>query len=288
MILRVLLLFSTFLLSLNFNLQAGLWSQITELFGGQGKPTLPPIRVLIAHDLEGIDLEIKGCYSLYDPYADSYISSRFIGKNKYLQPLSDGLKWGETFPGLYQLKIRPDEPQALMVINQCEYTGNLYIYDIGGTISIVNEIPIEDYIRSILSQYDHLSLHAEILAAIAIVARTTAYFQAINPKNTYWAVDAQKVDYKGRVRKTNPDFESTIGATRHMIMSRTGVYEGIATPFMAEFGPLSVRQLAKDVEIAKISLEEAEEMAQQGEHAAQILAKAFPGTTIMLMQPATP
>lgn len=282
MILRILLLFLT-LLPFSLSLQAGVWDDITGYFKGNNRPEPPTIRVLLIHDVEGVNLQIRGRYSLYDPYTNSHISSRFAGKSRYIQAYGDGLKWGESFPGLYQLKIEPDDNATLVTINGHDYEGLVYVYDIGGTISIVNQIPIEDYVRSILVNYQNQNLEVETLAALAIVARTNAYFQAVNPKNTYWAIDAQKVGFQGRV-PGNSSIEDAAKQTRYMIMSRTGVYEGVATPFAAQFGNLSTGQSAKDIQVSKITVEEANAMAQRGEHAAQILAKAFPGSTIMLMQ----
>jgi stage II sporulation protein D len=282
MLLRIFLLFLA-LAPFNSPLQAGMWDNITGYFRGQTRPAPPTIRVLIIHDVEGANLQIRGRYSLYDPYTNSHISSRFAGKSRYIQAVSDGLKWGEAFPGLYQLRIEPDESTTLVTINGHDYENLIYVYDIGGTISIVNQIPVEDYVRSVMANYQSQNLEAETLAALAIVARTNAYFQAVNPKNTYWAVDAQKVGFLGRVAPSSP-IEESVRQTRYMIMSRTGVYEGVATPFAAQFGNLSTGQSSKDVLLSKITLEEANAMAQKGEHAAQILAKAFPGSTIMLMQ----
>lgn len=282
MILRTLLLFLT-LLPFSSPLQAGVWDNITGYFKGNARPEPPTIRVLVVHDVEGANLQIRGRYSLYDPYTNSHISSRFAGKSRYIQANGDGLKWGEAFPGLYQLKIEPDDDLTLITINDNDYEGLVYIYDIGGTISAVNQIPVEDYVRSILANAQVQNLEPETIAALAIVARTNAYFQAVNPKNTYWAVDAQKVGFKGRV-PGNYAIDDAVKQTRYMIMSRTGVYEGISTPFASQFGNLASGQSPKDMEVSKLTLEEANAMAKKGDHAAQILGKAFPGSTIMLMQ----
>lgn len=282
MILRTLLLFIT-LLSFSSPVQAGVWDNITGYFKGNTQPEPPTIRVLVLHDVEGARLEVRGKYSLFDPYTNSHVSTRFAGKSRYIQALSDGLKWGEAFPGLYQIKIKPETDMTTTFVNGYEYDGLIYIYDIGGTISIVNQVPVEDYVRSVLVSYQHLHLEPETLAALAIGARTNAYFQAVNPKNTYWAVDAEQVGYQGRV-VASAAIENAVKLSRHMIMSRTGVYEGVATPFAAQFNDSSDAIASKDMMISKISLEEANAMAQRGEHAAQILAKAFPGTTIMLLQ----
>lgn len=275
------LLFLT-LLSSTPVLQAGVWDNIVNKFRGETTPPPPSMRVLVTHDVEKVRVDVTGKYSLYDPYTESHITSRFVGKSRDIQAMSDGLKWGEAFPGLYQLRINPDEPTTLTRIDGDEYPGSIYVYDIGGTISIVNQVPIEDYIRCILADFPDNTLHPEVLAAVAIVARTNAYFQASNPKNTYWAVDATKVGYRGRYPVPR-EIQNAVNSTRYMIMSRTGVYEGVTTPFAAQFDNISPKGTTKDLEVSRISLAEANEMAKKGEHAAQILAKAFPSSTIMLM-----
>lgn len=283
MILRKILITTTLLFGSNL-LDAGLWDQVTTYFSGN-KSSIPMINVLLVHDLEGTNLEIKGKYSLFDPYANSYISSRYIGKSKYMKAAPDGLNWGESFPGIYQLKIRPDEETTVAVVENKEFPGYLYIYDIGGSISIINQVSVEDYVRSILSNLDIGSLHSETISALAIAIRTNAYYQAANPKTSFWATDAKKVGYTGLPKPTSNTTlaDEAVRVTKNMTMSRTGVYEGIATPFAADFGPIKPMQM-KDMAISKLSLEDANKLAQEGDHAAQILSKAFPGTTIMLNQ----
>lgn len=282
MILRALLL-SFSLLSFVFPLQAQVWDNITSLWKNN-RPAPPQINVLVVHDVEGADLEVKGKYSLYDPFKREYMSTRLAGKRRVMQTMSDGLKWGEAFPGLYQLQIKPEDSDTTIFVDNRPYKGITYIYDIGGTISIVNQVSVEGYVRSILSQHERMRLHPETWAALAIAARTNAYFQAANPKNIHWAVDAQKVGYPGIVRLQNPDLEQTVEGTRYMIMSQTGVYEKTVTPFPLQFGPVNPGGSYKGIINAKISLEEADQLAREGEHAAQILGRAFPGTTIMLIQ----
>lgn len=280
--LKILFIFFSFF-CINNPLQAGWWEDITSYFNSNQRAEPPSIRVLILHDAENANLEVQGKYNLYDPYTNSHISSRFAGKSRMIQASSDGLRWGEAFPGLYQLKIKTRDLGSKIILNDHQYESPVYIYDIGGTLSAVTEISVEDYVKSILASHQSQHLEPEALAALAIVVRTNAYFQALNPKNTYWAVDAQKVGYPGSV-SLYPNEEEAVRLTRYMILSRTGVYEGIATPFAVQFGDLTKDQSSKDVEVSKISLEEANEMARSGDHAAQILAKAFPRSTMMIMQ----
>ncbi|MBA2368635.1 MAG: SpoIID/LytB domain-containing protein [Candidatus Protochlamydia sp.] len=283
LIVRWMLLILT-ILPFSSQVQAGIWSNVIETIQGRNRPPPPGIRILLVNDVEGVNLEVKGKYSLFDPYTDSFISSRFVGKSRYVQALRDGLKWGEAFPGLYQIKIKPDEPATVTTIDGKDYIGSVYIYDIGGTISLVNQIPIEDYVRLVLGEYSNKKLNSEMLSALAIMARTNAYFQAINPKNTFWAVDAQKIGYEGQAHVPSA-IEEAVQATRYMIMSKTGVYEGMVTPFLSQMdGKVPGGVVKKEIETSKLSLEEANSLAEAGEHAAMILGKAFPGSTIMLME----
>lgn len=287
MITRWLLLFLA-LLPFNPSLQAGVWSDITGYFKGKPAAEPPSIRVLVLHDVPKVNLEVTGKYSLYDPNLkdsngeDSHITSRFVGKRNQITSLSDGLKWGEAFPGIYQIKVKPDEASTLSVLDGQEYAGSIYIYDIGGSVSIVNQLPIEDYVRYTLASYPDDALHPEVLSAIAIVARTNAYYQVDNPKSSFWAVDAQKVGYQGRY-PVPQNIDRAVNMTRYMIMSKTGVYDRTVTPFAAEFGKV-LPVGTKELENSKITIEEANALAERGDHAAQILGKAFPNTTIMLMQ----
>lgn len=285
MILRVLLLMLT-LLPFSSNLHADVFSSIKSWFGQNEGANQPLIKVLIAHNVQGIDLEVIGQYTVSDPFKpDNGVSTRFAGKKRYIQVLNDGLKWGEFFPAQYQVKISLDEPDSVAIIDGKEYIGNLYVYGFKeGTISIVNEVPVETYVHSILAKCGLTTGQPEALSALAIAARTNAYYQATNPKKETWSVEADKSGFEGRCEIENANLHRAIDLTRHMIMSRTGVYEGVATPFAAQFGPLKPARSPKEIEVAKISFNEADEMASRGEHAAQILYKAFPGTTIMLMR----
>ena len=265
--------------------EAGWWDNMKGLFSKQEPPVPPKIRVLIAHDQDGAVIEVKGKYSLYDPKTDDHISTRFMGKRKFMQALVDGLKWDEEFPGVHQLWIVPNDG-VTTVVNGIEYHGSIYVYDVGGTISIVNEIGVEDYLKSLLAPQFRDPLPAEALAAVAIAARTNTYYQIEKPRSPFWSVDGRKIGYEGyaAVTDTTP-IEQAIDSTRFMIMTQqSGTDEG-ATPFPAQWGSITGGKSASDpVVFSRISLFDAADMAGKGEHAAQILQKAFPEAKIVVMQ----
>lgn len=262
---------------------------VMEAATGTTRSAPPSIKVLLVHDKPGVVLEVKGKYSIYDPLKNSHISTRFIGKRKYIQALRDGLQWGEAFPGIYQILILPESADTTTLVDGIEYKGALYVYDVAGQISVVNAVDIEDYINTLLSAQQKEPLPAEVLASIAIAARTNAYYLSANPKTQYWAVEATQVGYQGHVLTTrNSPLEQAINSSRYMIMSQTDSDQEMVMPFPAFWGLGTKPANPQTVVEAKLSLKDAVAMANKGDHAAQILDKAFPNTTLMLMYTLAP
>lgn len=269
-------LFFAALISMATSLSAAVWDD------RRASSTPPQINVLIVHDQVGVVLEVKGRYKIYDPNTNKHLTTRFSGKRKFIQAVRDGIKWGEEFPGIYQLVIVPDEASTTTIVDGIEYKGPIYVYDIGGTISVVNRVSIEDYLSQILSHRYKQEQSQEVLAALVITARTAAYYRVANPKNQFWSVDAKQVGYQGipLINPTSP-IEQAIKATRYMIMSKSSDRQVLA--FLAEWlEPGETPQSAQAV-VSQISTADANTLAQKGENAAQILSKAFPGTKIELI-----
>lgn len=292
MMMRFLLL-ALSVLPIGSTLHAGLWSNIKTSLGFVETPPPPHIRVLILHDVENFNLETRGTYSVYDPNRDmtvenesndTFISTRFAGKAREMKAVPDGLKWGELFPGVYQLRIHPEEKGSAVFVNGQPYPGDIYIYEIDkatGSLSVVNRVTIEDFLKSILADVDQ-KMHPETMAALIIVARTNSYYQALHPKTGFWDVDATKVGYRGDQAPRQMEVANALNQTKNMVLSATGIYEGVVTPFPAQFGFITSPN--PNAKASVISIEEANKMAESGAHAAQILAKAFPNTSIALIR----
>lgn len=248
---------------------------IDSFFASKPAYTPPPtIRVLIIHDRPGVIIETKGQYKLYDPRTNDHLTTRFVGKRNYIQAVTDGLKWGEEFPGVHQLLIVPDNSAVTTIVDGIEYNGSLYIYDVEGMIYVVNQVDIEDYLASSLTSQIRELPSDEVLAAIAIAARTKAYHQVANPPSPYWDVDGRKAMYAGyAVIATSTQVNKAIDVSRYLAMNRSK-NEAQMQPFPANWG---------DGKIGNLSLEQAEQMSKKGDNAAQILSKAFPGSSIVIM-----
>ena len=212
------------------------------------------------------------------------MTTRFVGKRKFIQAVHDGIKWGEEFPGLFQLVIIPDEKSTTTVVDGIEYTGPIFVYDIGGSISIVNEVSIEDFLSSTLANAYKSDTSKEYLAAVAIAARTATDYLSKNPKSPYFAVDGRAAGYEGKaVINNDSEIEQAIHDTRYMVMTTAVPGETSLNTFPAYWtAPQGLTAQGQEV-LSKISQVDAMNMAKKGDNAAQILGKAFPGTTIELI-----
>jgi hypothetical protein len=253
--------------------QGGIIDQLVSYWKTE-EPKDPTIGVLITHDVPGVVLEVKGKYKIFDPHTNAFISTRFIGKRKFVQALSDGIKWGEEFPSLHQLQIVPDNPKTSTLVDGIEYKGIINVYDIGGTISVVNELPIDEYVKSILNPYYSSSIPKELAAALVILERTYAFDQLQKAPSRYFNIDKENVNYLGYAASIKgEDFSRAVLNTQKMILMKEGI-------------PLAVN-LKKGVkempDLGKLSFDQAIELANKGQHAAQILSQAFPGSSIGLI-----
>lgn len=260
---------------------AGVWDTISGFFSKSKKNPPPTIKALVVHDKVGVILEVKGKYKIIDPHTGQHIGTRFDGKRKFIQSLKGGLRWGEEFPGIHQLLIVPDEKLTTTIVDGIEYPGLIYVYDVGGLISVVNQVPIEQMLGMSMVQYQRQQLPEELANALVMAARTSAYYYAENPKTDYWSVEAERLGYQGTGAQVAGAIDKGIQATRYMVMSTSTPNDDTVRAFPATWRG---EPNTNGTVVSQITLAQAGELADKGEDAAQILAKAYPGIHIELMQ----
>ena len=258
------------------SLQAGLFERVDRNPGSKNT-----IKVLLVHDKPGVMVEVKGKYRIFDPNTNKYLTTRFLGKRKLIQAIRDGIKWGEEFPGIHQLLIVPGNEETTTLVDGIEYRGLVYVYDIGGAISVVNEIDYDDYLNSLITNKLKRELPKEALAAYVIAERTLALYRTMHAPSPYWAVRGDWVGYQG-IAIINPKsfLAEVIAETRNMVMSEEDSFQGIK-PFPSVWKKESE---SPDGVVAKIDLNQADSLARSGRNASQILKKAFPNCSMKLMQ----
>lgn len=290
---RTFLLVGTAFVLLTTSGHAGLWDSVKSLFSSSSKDKSPTIRVLLAHRKESIDLDVRGGCRVRDPYKKSRLSTHFASKRRIIRanPATSSIEWGQEYVDCHQVEIIPDSRNTAVIVDGVEYRGKLYVYEIKGKISIVNEVEIEEYLSSTLAPIQEQNLPDEAVAATCIAARTNAYFQANHSTNPYWHVRAEDVNYSGhRSMDNRAPISRALASSRNMVMSQTGMYERKLTPF-----PIAITNGSSTQKTGgrtpTFSLDEGRDLAVKGDNAAQILARTFPNTSIQLLnfdRPAAP
>lgn len=260
------------------NTEAGFWDRVRSFREGRHQQPVK-IKVLIERDIGGCMLEVRGRYNIFDPHTGDRVSTRFLPKSNFCQPISEGIRWGEQFPGIYQLHLVPDTADTAISVNGIEYRGSLYVYQVEGTLNLVNELPIEEYVHSILSNQVG-DMPSEALAALAISARTEAYNQAFNTCNPYYNVIADEVGYEGHAASLpGSSIAQAMVATRNLILSKTRAFEGALDPVMTE----CLQGLYGRGE-SRWDTKKARDLAKEGADAKHIVATMFPEATIELVR----
>lgn len=189
-----------------------------------------PIQVLLEKESSEALLEVKGPYYLLNPHDGSRIASGLLGKRFMIRELENGLKWGEEFPGIHQFLIKPRSKDTAIFVNGIQYSGSIAVYGVSNTIHIINEVDIEDYVKSVLTASFTSSLEPEVLSALAILIRTDAHFHAAKNDGCFWHISSNEISFAGSALiMPNSPIERAVDSTRNLILVHRE--EGKEIPF---------------------------------------------------------
>ncbi|NGX59349.1 MAG: hypothetical protein KR126chlam3_00500 [Chlamydiae bacterium] len=166
----------------------------TTLFAEE-KPVT--IRVLLTKLANEALIEVKGRHHLYNPKTETFLSSNSKKKKARITPHEKGLYWGDLLSDVFELRIVPDEKNCSILVDGIQYKGWIEIYNIGGTINIVNEVDVENFLKATLSPKVPTKLSKETLDAIVITERTNLYHTIEKGAYASWQLEAEKEGYFG-------------------------------------------------------------------------------------------
>jgi stage II sporulation protein D len=179
------------------------------------------IKVLIRENADGALIDVSGGYRVTNPENGKSLSSGFSGKRYYLQSNSVGLKWGEGYPGIHQIKITPKNEKTTILVDGIQYKGSIVAYNIDSKIQIVNEVDVEDVLRASLSsllsntEYENIAYDA-----VAIAMRTNLYNTILSSSNPYWDINAKEIDYQSYAAVlSNPNIERAVSSTKQLVLA---------------------------------------------------------------------
>jgi stage II sporulation protein D len=216
-------------------------------FSQKQKPAT--IKVLIQRKAPDSLIEVKGRYQIFNPVDGTQITSGIMSKRYAIAADEYGMKWGEKFPGIHQIRIVPGDSQSSILVNGIQYKGVIEVYEIDGKINVVNEVDIENFLRSTLTAQFPNFVEEEVMSAIAVVARTNAYYVASKNKNAFWHIEAEEARYQGNALVASKvHVDRAIETTRHAIMTFQN------TPFAATWTKNSAGKTADFASIFRKSI----------------------------------
>lgn len=203
----------------------------------------PRIRVLLEKNVYSALLEAKGEYAVLNKVTGAVLSTGSSGKRFVVHALQEGLRWGEEYPDVFQIVVVPRSPSTMIYVNGMQYKGAIAVYHCKDKqIALVNEVSLEDYLKSTMAVEIENQLSKEALAAIAIAQRTAAFSivkEASSKKP--WDVTAKESNYFGfsvTCRKNN--VEEAVDWTRFMVLESAN--DG--APICLNISPSKAQELA--------------------------------------------
>lgn len=178
------------------------------------------IKVLLKKDLEGALLEIKGGFKVIDPATGKRYSAGTRGKRFFVFPLDNGIKWGEEYPGVFQVQVLPTSGDTTFLLDGIQYRGAVTMFLLDGKLSFVNELDVETYLKVTMANALPRTLHSAVRDSAAIIARTNAYYTALANHDAYWHVNADDVKYEGYTKAySDAEMDRSIDSTKYLVMT---------------------------------------------------------------------
>jgi hypothetical protein len=177
--------------------------------------------------------------------------------------------------GLPELWFEPARGQALLVNGQA-YAGRLRLVQQGSGLLLINHLPLEDYIASVVGSEMPSSWNLEALKAQAIAARSYALAHMARPPSQHWHLGntTRWQAYRG-LDTVNGRTRAATAATAGLILSYQG---GIVESLYAANSQISWeahRHLG-----ASMSQEGANSLANKGLAYPQILGHYYQGASL--------
>jgi stage II sporulation protein D len=104
------------------------------------------------------------------------------------------------------------------------YRGVMLLIPESGGLRIVNEVPIEEYLYSVVASEVSPSWHIEALKAQAVAARTYAYYHVVHPRSPgkFDVFDDIRSQVYGGFAKEHPKVREAVDGTRGQILTSSG------------------------------------------------------------------
>lgn len=179
------------------------------------------LRVVVLKGVPAVTIETASSYHVYDGHGRALYSGKRILATR-VQAKENGIQIGKQFFRDVPVTIQ-SEGLGIKVENRL-YRHALTLWpEADYKINVVNELPLEDYLRGVLPWEASPGWHAEALKAQAVASRTFALFRALEHREDAFDLSSDTLSqvYKGRSIE-NQKTDAAIRETRGEILTYRG------------------------------------------------------------------
>ncbi|MBI2094027.1 MAG: SpoIID/LytB domain-containing protein [Candidatus Omnitrophica bacterium] len=185
--------------------------------------SLDLIRVAVIRNDPEVQLQVFGRFTVIATQTGKAIHQGRRMAPTAVRGVRQGLVLGERVVPFNQIRVEPASDAAISV-NGKRLRGTLEIVrqqDL--TLLVINHLPLEDYLRGVLSKEAPDYWPEEALKAIAIAARTYAVYQMLSKLDAGFDVtgDVLSQDYGGKSGEKHPTTRA-VKATRGLVLTYKG------------------------------------------------------------------
>jgi hypothetical protein len=231
----------------------------------------------------GVNLEIRVALLKVSaqPSVGGEVGWRVLGRDgQLIRQGEPGEVGAEDLLGtLAEVWIEP-APGASLQVDGRPYAGRLRVLRASNGIQVVNHLPLESYVSSVVGGEMPASWRLEALRAQAVAARSYAMAHMARPANDHWHLGdtTRWQNYEGLKTVSDPTVQAT-NSTAGVILSYQG---GIVESLYA-----ATQQIVDEAHShlgASMSQTGAQELAQQGLRFNEILSHYYQGASLARLQ----
>ncbi|MFZ5802180.1 MAG: SpoIID/LytB domain-containing protein [Candidatus Omnitrophota bacterium] len=192
----------------------------TQLEIPQDAALLENIRVLVREGVPAVEFNTAHPFRAYDEYDNPLFQGAQIVKTRVRVEGGKIVLGAQKFSG-EGLRIESDGP--LQVDGKTYRDSILFRRVSDGTLKVINDLPLEDYLKGVLPSEMISSWHGEALKAQAVASRTYAVFNMIEKADQDYDVTSDVLHqvYRGQGGE-HPATDKAVDHTRGQILTYQG------------------------------------------------------------------
>jgi len=165
---------------------------------------------------------------------------------------------------------------GVVLVNHVAYAGKLYLVADAGRLTLVNHLPLETYVASVVGSEMPSSWSMEALRAQAVAARSYALAHMARPANRHWHLgdNTRWQAYQG-IQTSTARTKQAVSSTAGLILSYQGAIVESLYAATREISLEAHGQLG-----ASMSQHGAQELAQRGRRYSEILGHYYQGASL--------